>query len=432
MKKNAIWTPSETMIRRELALAGRGPDNYKKSLQKSQDTGEDFIDDDNIAATADPTRPLAPGEISATHLGLQGMTLENRGMKLNEAKKQKREILARERAAELENEAQKLGSLGSTFKELFSKPSAPAILSPAIIMPTFQPFSQEKTPHRERPKDVVKTHTKKRKHEDVAKVEVPPEPVERAVSPVKSTSKKRKAEHTAPAPIIIATKTVTTTVPLAAPAPSPKKSIRRSTPETSAPPITPVMAAPEKPKAVTTPKDRATATSSRPRRISLTLKGPAEPQAEPVVESPRTTTRPSTRRSSLGQNSTTSIRDRPRRKTTTPPPPTPPPIVTAASRRSRRPAPGPVIEAEEGGAAVSVGRRQHAPRKRVIGPSTNKGAESTKEEDKENATKAAELAAGEDIDPDEPRYCLCGDVSYGDMVACENEKVSLHDYHCSL
>lgn len=28
-------------------------------------------------------------------------------------------------------------------------------------------------------------------------------------------------------------------------------------------------------------------------------------------------------------------------------------------------------------------------------------------------------------DPNEPRYCICNQVSYGDMVACDNEAVSL-------
>jgi len=28
-------------------------------------------------------------------------------------------------------------------------------------------------------------------------------------------------------------------------------------------------------------------------------------------------------------------------------------------------------------------------------------------------------------DPNEPRYCLCNQVSYGDMVACDNPDVSL-------
>jgi hypothetical protein len=27
-------------------------------------------------------------------------------------------------------------------------------------------------------------------------------------------------------------------------------------------------------------------------------------------------------------------------------------------------------------------------------------------------------------DPNEPRYCVCNQVSYGDMVACDNEDVS--------
>ena len=29
------------------------------------------------------------------------------------------------------------------------------------------------------------------------------------------------------------------------------------------------------------------------------------------------------------------------------------------------------------------------------------------------------------FDPNEPRYCICNQVSYGDMVACDNEDVRL-------
>ena len=33
-------------------------------------------------------------------------------------------------------------------------------------------------------------------------------------------------------------------------------------------------------------------------------------------------------------------------------------------------------------------------------------------------------------DPNEPRYCLCNQVSYGDMVACDNpEYRECHEYH---
>lgn len=28
-------------------------------------------------------------------------------------------------------------------------------------------------------------------------------------------------------------------------------------------------------------------------------------------------------------------------------------------------------------------------------------------------------------DPNEPRYCICNQVSYGDMVACDNEAVNI-------
>ena len=28
-------------------------------------------------------------------------------------------------------------------------------------------------------------------------------------------------------------------------------------------------------------------------------------------------------------------------------------------------------------------------------------------------------------DPNEPRYCICNEVSYGDMIGCDNEDVSI-------
>lgn len=43
---------------------------------------------------------------------------------------------------------------------------------------------------------------------------------------------------------------------------------------------------------------------------------------------------------------------------------------------------------------------------------------------REEEIRAEEEAAGEEIDPDEPRYCVCGDVSFGTMICCENADVS--------
>lgn len=44
----------------------------------------------------------------------------------------------------------------------------------------------------------------------------------------------------------------------------------------------------------------------------------------------------------------------------------------------------------------------------------------------DNSSQNAEVTDGEwTYDPNEPRYCLCNQVSYGDMVACDNEDVSI-------
>lgn len=68
-----------------------------------------------------------------------------------------------------------------------------------------------------------------------------------------------------------------------------------------------------------------------------------------------------------------------------------------------------------------MGRRQHAPAKRSA-INARRGAQDGNAKEKEMMLK--DEAPLEDIDPDEPRYCLCGDVSYGEMVACENPNVS--------
>lgn len=41
-------------------------------------------------------------------------------------------------------------------------------------------------------------------------------------------------------------------------------------------------------------------------------------------------------------------------------------------------------------------------------------------------------ASGWQADPNEPRYCICNDVSYGDMVGCDNEDVSIISSNCFL
>lgn len=70
---------------------------------------------------------------------------------------------------------------------------------------------------------------------------------------------------------------------------------------------------------------------------------------------------------------------------------------------------------QDGGAAVSVSKRKNKPGKQT------KGHKAT------NSTSSPEVRVDVDgraeiVDPDEERYCVCGDVSYGEMICCELEE----------
>lgn len=117
MKKNATWTPSETMIARELKALGRGPDAYREAKKKAEDEGKVFdpavpapvIDDES------GTQHLPAGAISIDSLAADDVPTSNRGMKLNEAKKLKREALAKQAAEEAEASARKMAEAAKLF-----------------------------------------------------------------------------------------------------------------------------------------------------------------------------------------------------------------------------------------------------------------------------------------------------------------------------
>jgi hypothetical protein len=90
--------------------------------------------------------------------------------------------------------------------------------------------------------------------------------------------------------------------------------------------------------------------------------------------------------------------------------------TTAAGRRSKREAPGPITHSsQDGGAAVSVSRRRTKPNKQA--KTGEKGMDSELPEIRVDMDGKQEL-----IDPDEERFCLCGDISYGEMICCELEE----------
>lgn len=104
MKKNAVWTPSDTMIARELKALGRGPEAYRAAKKKAEDDGQPFNSDlpAPVVVEGEPgTKALPEGAISVDTLE-DDISLSNKGMKLNEAKKLKREAMAKQAVEEAE------------------------------------------------------------------------------------------------------------------------------------------------------------------------------------------------------------------------------------------------------------------------------------------------------------------------------------------
>lgn len=367
MKKNAVWQPSEVMIHRELALSGRGWEAYRVAKALAIETGTEFIDCDNLEETRHEEMVK----------DLEETKLSNRGMKLNEAKKLKRELLAREAAAN-----------GET-------PVKP-IPSPVRATPASR-------------------SSRKRKRDEIAVEEA----VEAEVEPEEETIE-------ASAPVSLPVKTSSS---------SKSSSTRRrssrgaaaangSTDTTSAPtaPITIQESTAIETKASPPPPPSPTGSRRSTRSIVQPLATPTPP-----------VTRPSSRRSAaasielgnlggLSTSATAGGRDF-RIKSATPARKTPvrepshAPSVPAPARRRKRPAPGPVSTGQDGGAAVSYGRRKAKPGKKRI--SIGKSQETRVDED----------GVLEEIDSNEPRYCLCGDVSFGTMICCENQECDREWFH---
>ncbi|KAM0436796.1 hypothetical protein ACHAPT_002507 [Fusarium lateritium] len=117
MKKNATWTPSETMIARELKALGRGPDAYHEAKRKAEEEGKSFEPPvpKPIVDNESGEKQLPAGAISADTLAAEEVPTSNRGMKLNEAKKLKREALAKLAAEEAEESARKMAEAAKLF-----------------------------------------------------------------------------------------------------------------------------------------------------------------------------------------------------------------------------------------------------------------------------------------------------------------------------
>ncbi|KXX76948.1 Inhibitor of growth protein 3 [Madurella mycetomatis] len=117
MKKNAAWTPSDTMVARELSALGRGVEAFKAAKQKAEEEGRVF-EGKMPVPTLDPDtgeKRMPLGALTLEALTSDEKNLSNRGMKLNEAKKLKRELLAKMAAEEAEESARRFDAIAKTL-----------------------------------------------------------------------------------------------------------------------------------------------------------------------------------------------------------------------------------------------------------------------------------------------------------------------------
>ncbi|KAJ9149593.1 PHD finger domain-containing protein [Coniochaeta hoffmannii] len=487
MKKNAAWAPSDTMIARELKLLGRGVESYRAAKQKAEEEGRPFEDgvpapvvDDETGATVMP-----PGALSVEAMAAEDKTLSNRGMKLNEAKRSKRENdLARLAAEEAEASARKMLEAA---KAMFT-PSQP---------PSLPDQSSQAKPDR-------KARQKKRKRDSVAgtdveeadglemqaqrpqvkrtKTETPVPHPQLGAQPSQEATV--QPQHLAPggAPVVTRTTPVpvpvpgqdqsakaqsgtspattsnaphtgaannTTKTPTETPIPPPVPSERKSST-----PILPPVRETRKSQAArlqeqqqasataaaATPKPPSRGATPAARHASPAVDVADAPSAPPATTSGPVTRRPASRGKAASQEPQSSLAsDRPRRASTarnTPAPPETLPARPASRRQSKRPAPG-VISRTNSGGNSAVGRRKAAPKKKSAAASR---AGAKKDKVSGGAAGGGDGAGpevqdveydddGKVVDPDEPRYCLCNRVSFGTMIQCDNDNCKLEWFH---
>ncbi|KAF1983933.1 hypothetical protein K402DRAFT_456164 [Aulographum hederae CBS 113979] len=487
MKKNAIWTPSDTMIRRELQKNGRGHENYLNAKDAALAAGEPFLDEE----PGDPSKSvLGPGEIRA-ELDSRDALLVNRGMMLNEAKKKKKleeqesnkesaapikNVPPKEKSSkapptreppamepplgdvmEIDQANKRIGAAGDLFRNLFDRPDV-ATESVIIALPPKTPTAFKSAKKRKRASTpaapAVESDKKSVSGKDGATDPKPgPKRLKIAVPSAapsaapRSASTAPRSQPPTPRNDKHAFKTSTTTIPLAPAGPeTPKVPVTRQDKDKEPHALSPTEA-----KKVPIPPT-PTAATNRPRRISIHVPQARE-SAEPVVVSdpisPSNDARSATSGITRSRAATAStkaasaeppakreLRDHRRGSNISLPSAAAAAeaaeaasaAASASSLRSsgrRRPAPGLVTSEEGGKGKVSVGKRKVAPRRK----SAKKPAADGDETENKNPEFAAGEEGWEDIDPDEPRYCYCGGVSYGTMIACENDACDREWFH---
>jgi hypothetical protein len=449
MKKNNNWDPSDIMVRRELELRGRGWENYYRARAAAQANGTAFVDIEQSSQQSQPssattTQPVIPklerekdkSEPAESIMVVTPDVPKTKAAKKIESKKEKaskkdqKTDTAREQAAlaaqEAEQAARRLGDIGSAFKNLFS-PFSNALASlnrsTSSGTPTAAPKKAEKAPRKRKlgdsgvsasPPTELDTQRKKPR---IAVAKASPLPsiassIETSTTAT-TTSTTSSTEQQAMQPTQLPQQSAgTIKIPLKLNVGPPMVAVSEaSTPgmEARAASVARSSVAPKTEE--TTPPPPISRPVSRKSTVPPPERGEETPTVEQAVASTRATSRRASATPAAAINRRTpsaSVRQTPTIDSS------PRGLPTAASRRPRREVPGTVTQSsQDGGPAVSVSKRKNKPGKQ------KKAASNTSPEVRVDIDGRAEI-----VDPSEERYCICGDVSYGEMICCElDEKV---------
>ncbi|KAK9771083.1 hypothetical protein AB5N19_06403 [Seiridium cardinale] len=320
MKKNAVWNPSDTMIARELKSAGRGIEAYKAAQQKAKDEGQPFDVPlpTPVTDAASGTQHPPIGAISTEALGAEEVKLSNRGMKLNEAKKLKREQMAKQAVEEAEESARRMKAQARSFWTQEGSPSVAGSVTetaPISQPATQQPPSQPKVPtiakNKKRKRDSVsegnapEVKTENAENGTASTPAQPTQPTQPAqpaqpsqpaqpAQPAKPQLKRTKTETPVPPPQLTPRPTSVPPPPAATPVPAPQLGQATSAQVTSSTPV-PVPVPPSSQASVAAEKPAATpstGTSPVPLPPTIITTVPTKPPAETPIPLPKTSTTP--------------------------------------------------------------------------------------------------------------------------------------------
>lgn len=467
MKKNAVWTPSETMIKRQLEIGGRGQEAYEKEKKRCEETGEELLNEEPAAPSMRSFAPAAAGNSPAhmstavpydpvmTHSlrtpnGLQRHrenefdeddtikeTLDVRDTR--QSKRDYRRRQAARDAQELEDATRRMKEAADWMRDLNFSTTNTSKKSAA------KPSNKRK--RESTPQTTVETPAQATREPSLASQDSGSKPPERkrpavsggASTPQTLTPVGQSPGVKTPVPFPEMSKTTTMQVPLAPAGPGTPKAAgishsvgasRPGTPDLLSPAVatssgaqTPSMLTPS-----ITAQSNVTAASSRPRRESV-----APPKEKPL--SPADATMPPVKKlraATPGYETATST-----------------PVQLTRPRSSRGHVPTPKAQSEEPkpneqgqstrelrrhsifsqsaiAAPTRTSTRRKAPPKGEI--TNGEGGQKTVtnvnraqgNKNKKKKKPEEDSEPTEEIDQDEERYCICDDVSYGSMILCDN------------